>query len=255
MSNDFRPPAVPLALSNPDFSFWSFSDKLTDDTIRHWCGTKNNILGLIEVDDSLYRFMGTAYSDNFFVEDRFDVLEQISCKVTPMQTIYCFKCSEVSLKLTFTSPLFMDNLDVLSRPVSYIDYEIISNDGKEHRTKISFMLNTEIGGNTPDGKPVSIKLDSDSRVTFGAGKNGLFARTYDMETSGCGFYTLVAGQDDGQTFVTNIDRIHYSAYTWTGYKIDEFVISNPHVVTSSSGHYVGWKKVHSVGSFRFCVLL
>lgn len=242
MSDNFRAPAVPLMLSHPDFSFWSFSDKLTDDTVRHWCGTRNNILGLIEVDNSLYRFMGTAYSDNFFAEDRFDVLEQVSCTVTPMQTIYLFECTEIKLKLIFTSPLFLDDLDILSRPVSYIDYEIVSNDGKLHNVKISFMMNTEIGGNTPDGKNVSIKLDSDSQFTFGAGFDGLLDRTYDMETSGCGYYTLLAGEDGGKTFVSNIDIFHYSAYTWTGHKIDELVVDNPSVINSSAGYYAGWKE-------------
>ncbi len=251
MSKNFRPPAVPLALANPDFSFWSFSDKLTEDTIRHWCGTKNNILGIIEVDESLYRFMGVAYSDNFFAEDRFDIMEQTSCKVTPMQTIYEFECPEVRLKLTFTSPLFMDNLDILSTPVSYVDYEVLSNDGKPHRIKISFMLNAEIGGNTPEGKNVSIVLNSDSRFTIGAGSDGLLARTYDMETAGCGYFTLVSGEDGGETFVTNTDRIHYSAYTWTGFKIDELVIDNPHVVKSSSGHYAGWKKEYNLDKSDF----
>jgi len=255
MSNNFRAPAVPLVMSHPDFSLWSFSDKLTDDTIRHWCGTRNNILGLIEVDNSLYRFMGTAYSDNFFVEDRFEALEQVSCTITPMQTIYQFECTEIKLKLIFTSPLFLDNFDILSRPVSYIDYEIVSNDGKEHNVKISFLMNTEIGGNTPDGKDVSVNLNSDSQITFGAGSQGLLGRTYDMETSGCGYYTLIASEDGGKTFVTNTDMIHYSSYTWTGHKIDELVIDNPGMVNSSAGYYAGWKKeyvtdaIHSVKGY------
>ena len=38
----------------------------------------------------------------------------------PCQTYYTFTCGLVDLKLTFTAPMFMDNLDLLSRPVNYI---------------------------------------------------------------------------------------------------------------------------------------
>ena len=49
--------------------------------------------------------------------------QQTSVDVQPMQTYYTFTCGPVDLKLTFTAPMFMDNLDLLSRPVNYISYE------------------------------------------------------------------------------------------------------------------------------------
>src|SRR5690606_12869831 len=53
--------------------------------------------------------------------------KQLSVDVQPMQTHYLFACGSVQLKLTFTAPLFLDNLHLLSRPVNYLTYEIISN--------------------------------------------------------------------------------------------------------------------------------
>ncbi len=56
-----------------------------------------------------------------------------------MQTYYyTFTCGPVDLKLTFTAPMFMDNLDLLSRPVNYISYEVASNDGKKHQVELYF---------------------------------------------------------------------------------------------------------------------
>ena len=52
--------------------------------------------------------------------------QQTSVDVQPMQTYYTFTCGPVDLKLTFTAPMFMDNLDLLSRPVNYISYEVAS---------------------------------------------------------------------------------------------------------------------------------
>ena len=64
--------------------------------------------------------------------------EQISASVLPTQTIYTFKCGPVDLDLIFTSPLLMDDLDLLSRPVSYITYQVASSDGAEHDVQIYF---------------------------------------------------------------------------------------------------------------------
>lgn len=55
--------------------------------------------------------------------------EQIFADVQPMQTYYAFTCGPIDLNLTFTAPLFMDNLDLMSRPVNYISYEEI---GRAH---------------------------------------------------------------------------------------------------------------------------
>lgn len=61
---------------------------------------------------------------------------QKSVTVLPTQTIYEFTCGEVDLKLTFTAPLLMDDLDLLSRPINYISYELTSNDQQTHDVQI-----------------------------------------------------------------------------------------------------------------------
>lgn len=245
MMDKLRAPAVPLMLANPDLSLWSFADKLTDAPIRHWSGVRNNILGLIEIDDKLLRFMGVAFSDSYRPEERFDVMEQTSCTITPMQTIYEFQCSEIKLTLTFTSPLFIDDLDVLSRPVSYIDYEITSNDGKEHKLIFSLMMNVEAGGNTPAGNDVKIILDSPCGFTTGSGEDGLFERTYDKETAGCGYFKF-RSKDEGESFVTESERFEITSFTGNPNSIENLVTENPGVTVSSSGHYAGWKKEYAL---------
>ena len=45
-------------------------------------------------------------------------------EVTPTSSIYKFENERVKLELTFTTPLLLDRLDILSRPVSYIAYKI-----------------------------------------------------------------------------------------------------------------------------------
>lgn len=59
------------------------------------------------------------------------------------QTHYEFTCSDVVLKLSFTAPLIMNDLEVMSRPINYISYEVASLDNREHEMEIYFELAPE----------------------------------------------------------------------------------------------------------------
>jgi hypothetical protein len=77
------------------------------------------------------------------------VAEQQSVDVNATQTIYKFKCGEVDLQVTFTSPLLLSDLAILSRPVSYISYKVQSNGGKPHKVSIYFGASTTLAVNEP----------------------------------------------------------------------------------------------------------
>jgi hypothetical protein len=147
----FRPPAVPLVTMDPYFSCWSFADHLYDENTKHWTGVKHDMRGIIRVDGKSLSFMGADTLPN---------VKQTSLIVNPTQTIYNFKCEGVDLKLTFTSPLLPNNLDLISRPVTYITFDIISNDNKEHETAIFIDVSGEWAINHPDQKVVWDRLSS-----------------------------------------------------------------------------------------------
>ena len=56
---DLRLPSVPLVVNDPYFSIWSPYDKLTDGTTRHWTNAEKAMGGLLRVDGTTYRWMGT----------------------------------------------------------------------------------------------------------------------------------------------------------------------------------------------------
>ena len=284
---DRKAPAYPLITHNPNFSIWSTSDVLTDNVTEHWTGVDNGLTGYIEVDGTVYRFMGEETpryesimmdasnatvnytetfpssdwtginfddsqwtegtlpisdnkaisstfwnSDNIWVRQDFvlDKVEQneplflkihhddnvevylngklvferegwnhrfeyfdISSKAkgllrqgnntiavhvkntagarfldidlvhkVPSQnqdvkiakqqdveihatrTKYSFECGGISLKVVFTSPLLLDDLDILARPVSYISYEVVATDGKKHNVKLQQDVSSDI---------------------------------------------------------------------------------------------------------------
>ena len=73
---------------------------------------------------------------------------QTSVDVQATQTHYTFTCGKVDLKLTFTAPLLMNDLDLLSRPVNYVSYEITSNDGNQHDVELYFEADARWALNT-----------------------------------------------------------------------------------------------------------
>lgn len=64
--------------------------------------------------------------------------EQKSVSVLPTQTIYTFDCGPVELDVIFTSPLLVDDLTLISRPVSYITYQVKSKEGASHDVQVYF---------------------------------------------------------------------------------------------------------------------
>jgi Domain of unknown function (DUF4965)/Domain of unknown function (DUF1793)/Domain of unknown function (DUF5127)/Domain of unknown function (DUF4964) len=108
-----RPPAVPLIAHDPYFSVWSAADKLTDRDTTHWTGARQPITGLARIDGKTYRFMGADPRE-------LPTMEQVSLAVTPTHTEYRFTVNQVELTLTFFTPAFPKDLDVLSRPVTYL---------------------------------------------------------------------------------------------------------------------------------------
>src|SRR6476661_7099173 len=89
-----RPPAVPLITHDPYFSVWSMSDRLTDESTKHWTGAEQQMAGIARIDGQSWRFLGAWQRSG-------PVMPQIAREVTPTRTIYRFAKSGVELQLTF----------------------------------------------------------------------------------------------------------------------------------------------------------
>jgi len=108
-----RPPAVPLVAHNPYFSVWSMADRLTDEETRHWTGAEQPMHGLARIDGKTWRFMGSEPRE-------VAAMKQVARRVTPTHTVYTFEAGQVELTVTFFTPAFTKDLEVLSRPVTYL---------------------------------------------------------------------------------------------------------------------------------------
>ena len=79
----------------------------------------------------------------FYQEKAITKAVQNNLRVNATQSIYDFTCGNVDLQLCFTSPLLMDDLYLISRPASYVDFKVKSNDGNKHDVKIYWDASTE----------------------------------------------------------------------------------------------------------------
>lgn len=87
------------------------------------------------------------------------IAKQLGLDVTATQTKYNFACGGIELNLTFTSPLLLNDLNLLSRPVSYISYTAQANDGKAHNVSVLLSVSSDLAVNSPAQKIVVKQYD------------------------------------------------------------------------------------------------
>lgn len=133
---DLRPPAVPLVTHDPYLCTWSFHDTLAEDWASHWTGARRVLCGLCRIDGKPFKFAGRFRRDT-------PALEQISRIVAPTTTTYVFQAAGLELTVAWVSPLLTADLDLLARPVTYVEFSARSLDGKPHRLQLHFDISVE----------------------------------------------------------------------------------------------------------------
>ena len=113
-------PAYPLFVKDPNFSLWSRTDCLNESHPQSWFGEDKPIYGFACVNGVNYCFLGEY---DCFLPGNCKKAKQISVRVTAYTTEYEFALDEVRLAVRFVSPLPLDDLDLLSNPVCYMEYE------------------------------------------------------------------------------------------------------------------------------------
>ncbi|GGH77185.1 hypothetical protein JOD43_001303 [Pullulanibacillus pueri] len=145
-----RPPSVPLVTVDPYFSVWSAHDHLYDDHTVHWTNKRNSMVGILRIDGKSRRFMGKVEMNEESHYEEPLTLEQTSVAVEPLTTTYIFEGEGIELEVVFCTPLLLNDLDLLSRPTSYITFNVRSIDREPHDIKLYFDVSGEGCVNTPD---------------------------------------------------------------------------------------------------------
>ena len=90
---------------------------------------------------------------------------QKSASVLPTQTVYSFECGPVDLDVVFTTPLLLDDLNLVSRPVSYLTYQVKSRDNSSHDVQVYFEATPQWAVND-DSQEVSFEKIEKNGLSF-----------------------------------------------------------------------------------------
>ena len=148
--------SYPLFVKDPNFSIWMATEVLNEQNTETWYGETKKLYGFLKTKGETYCFMGDS---NKFLPFQVKKAMQTKLKVTAFSTEYEFLCGKTTLKLRFVSPLPLNDLELLSMPVCYMQYEIIGDPNAE----ISVFVNRNISYN-------DIPETADKRVRGGVVK-------------------------------------------------------------------------------------
>jgi len=351
-AQELRAPAYPLITHNPNFSIWSMGSELNGSPTQHWTNKNQSLLGILQVDDSYYRFLGdetkiyetvlaasdeieyqvdytekkpsagweqnnynslnwkkgeapfsdnikeaktvwksddlwyrrtfdlnTTNLNNLYLKLRHDddvvvylngnkiyeiegwqhnftyipidqnIIKQLQSKenvlaihikntaggqwldaglvteapsmqnvaikkakqtnvlINANQTIYTFDCDQVTLTATFTSPLLLDDLDLMSRPISYVSINVKSKDTKEHLAKLYLGASSNIAVNTPQQEVVVTKYTQNDLNILKAGtvEQPVLQKKSDDLRIDWGYFYLAASATNSQSYISTVN--------------------------------------------------
>jgi hypothetical protein len=146
-----------------------FCLKLSDDTKKK-LKAGNNVLA----SHCRYRAGNNVIDFGIFYKDMFSVnfeneAVQKSVDALPTQTFYTFTCGPVELKLVFTAPLLLDDIDLVSTPINYISYSLKSLDKKNHDVQIYFEITPELAVNDPSQRIMAERIEKNNMVFLKTG--------------------------------------------------------------------------------------
>ncbi len=123
---------------------------------------------------------------------------QLSADVQATQTHYRFACGDVTLDFSFTAPLLMDDLLLMSRPVNYMTYSVKSNDGKPHEVQLYLEASPAWALDQPYQESASESFEADGLIYLKSGskEQPVLAKAGDDLRIDWGYFYLVAESEN-----------------------------------------------------------
>ncbi len=200
-----RMPSIPLITVDPYFSVWT--DNINEKTPVHWTGSENTIIGTVNVDGEIYRFLGDS-DDN--------ALKVVSLDTDAFSTVVVYEGAGIRLTAKFTSPMLVTDLYYSSRPVSYLKLSYEITDGKEHRVTAKVSVSEELVLNKAgEGRAWSEAVSTDELTwtRMGKGNQKILWRSGDDVRIDWGYFYL-AVKGEAQTGNEVIEDL-YAVYAET----------------------------------------
>lgn len=124
----------------------SYENHKLDDAIKKKLKKGKNVLALHCINTAGNAWLDAGLGNQPRVKGLIAATQK-KVEVTATQTKYEFQCGPVKLELNFLSPLLMNDLDLLSRPVSYINIKGESTGNNTHRVELYFGISSHLAVN------------------------------------------------------------------------------------------------------------
>ena len=224
-----RPPATPLITHNPYFSVWSDTDDLTASNTTHWTGKPQPIAGLLRVDGQPMRFMGRDPGD-------VPAMHQTAHIVTPTHTRYSFTGGGVQLELVFFTPTILSDLDILSRPVTYISFSAKSTDHMPHDVSVLLDVSPLIAVDSP-GEAVTFsrnQTETQTVLSVGSRDQRVLNRSGDDLRIDWGYFHLSVPKSEQSSSAIAQDNI--GTFATTGHLATVDDMEQPQIAGHGDAH-------------------
>jgi hypothetical protein len=159
-----RAPAYPLFAHSPFVSWWSPSVDPTASAVTHVRNDKAaGMTAMIRVDSVPYRLLGPPCTPNV------TALPLVGLPaVWPTRTVYSFAGAGVRVNMTFSTPKIMEDLDLISLPVTLVYFDVAAvGGGRSPSVEIFFESSAQMIVEE-DSQPVVWRRDAWADAASGA---------------------------------------------------------------------------------------
>ena len=137
-ASPFRQPAVPLAVSTPFASIWSFDAGALATQTYFWDGYPYSLNALMRVDGRAFVVMGAPIlGAEAATQEGFPYVASTS-------SWYTFSAGGVRLQLRLSTPHLPENIEVAARPSTFVVFNVSSYDGASHSVQVYLDSTAEI---------------------------------------------------------------------------------------------------------------
>ena len=209
-----RVPAIPLITHTPYFSAWLMGDHLNRDWAKHWSGNIQAIAGYIKIDGKAYRFCGNG--------NRADEMPQVGTEITATTSTFKFEKDGVAFDVNFVSPLLPKNLEISTRPATYVNTSTRATDGKSHQVGVYFDFTAEWCVGEPGQTVVASrnKISGLDALSFRRADQPTLKRAGDQITIDWGTFWAAASQDENWSSLISSHELSRTSFV-KGTPLDE----------------------------------
>ena len=204
-----RAPSIPIITVDPYFSVWSREENLNYSETVHWTGSPNSLLGYVYIDGQRLAFLGYERNDH--------KITQTSLKIDALSTSATYANDKIELSVTYMTPLFLDDLAIMTRPVSYMNVTWKSLDGEAHDVRVEVKVREELCLNKVHQSPVTTEAvaigDGIKAMKMGNSVQNVLNRSGDDLRIDWGYVYLAVADANANTRVEVTRRTYVCADT------------------------------------------